>query len=328
MNTNKVLKNSIAMSMLFFLFSSHAIFAQAQKAIERKVVLMGCIFQITIVEKDSVLAEKYIDQAIEEIQRIENLISEWQPNTTVSNINAMAGIQPVKVEKEVFDLTKRAIEYAKLTNGAFDISIAAMDKIWIFDGSMSEMPDSALIAQSIEKVDYRKIELDSLNSTIFLKEKGMKIGFGSIGKGYAADKTRQVMQEKGIKAGIINASGDIATWGKQPSGKGWLIGILNPFKKYKMAKVLEFETAAVATSGAYQKYAEIDDKRYGHIINPKTGMPSTGLTSVTIYGPSTEFANFLSTSIMVLGQKEGKKLIKKYPNYKYLFLTDNGKIIK
>jgi len=317
-----------ALVMLFFTFINSTLLAQQKVMVERPIVLMGSLFQITIVANDSLEANKYIDMTIDEITRIENLISEWQPHTQISQVNQNAGIQPIKVDKEVFDLTKRAIDYSKMTDGAFDITTAAMDRIWRFDGTMDNLPTTAAIQQSIHNVDYRNIILDSANSTIFLKNKGMKIGFGSIGKGYAADKGRELMLHNNIGAGIVNASGDIASWGTQPNNKPWLIGINNPFKKDKLAKILKLRNSAVATSGSYEKFAEIDSIRYSHIINPKTGYPSTGLTSVTIYGPSAEFANALSTSIMVLGEKEGKKLVKKHPNYKYLFITDKGKTIK
>lgn len=289
---------------------------------------MGSVFNITIVDCDSLSANKNIDKTIEEISRIENLISEWQPHTQISQVNQNAGIRAVKVDKEVFELTQRAILYSEMTNGAFDISTASMDKIWKFDGSMTEKPSEEAILQSIANVNYQNIVLDSISSTIFLAKKGMKIGFGSIGKGYAADKGRELMMKLGVKSGIVDASGDIATWGTQPNGKAWTIGIRNPFKKYKTAKVLKLKYGAVATSGSYEKYAEIDDIRYSHILNPKTGYPATGLTSVTISGPSAEFANALSTSIMVLGAKEGKKLAKKYPKYQFLFITDQGKVVK
>lgn len=314
--------------MLFILFCNSILVAQTNFDIERKVVLMGSKFQITIVANDSAVANKQIDLAIEEIERIENLISEWQPHTQVSEVNRNAGIKPVKVDKELFELTKRALYYSKISNGAFDISTTALDKVWKFDGSMTEKPTEESIAKSIKNVGYQHIVLDSVHSTIFLKKSGMKIGFGSIGKGYAADKGRELMQKLGVQAGIVNASGDIATWGTQPNGKPWRIGINNPFKRQHTAKILKLKNRAVATSGSYEKYAEIDGVRYAHIINPKTGYPSTGLTSVTIYGPSAEFANALSTSIMVLGETEGKKMAKKYPKYKFLFITDKGKIIK
>lgn len=321
-------KDRITLAILSFLFFPFSLCAQSAIEIERNALLMGSQFQITIVASDSTWANKQIDLAIEEIERIENLISEWRPNTQVSEVNRNAGIKPVNVDKELFGLTKRALEYSKISHGAFDISTAALDRVWQFDGSMTAKPSEESIKKSIENVGYPYIILDSAQCTIFLAKKGMKIGFGSIGKGYAADKSRELLQSLGVQAGIVNASGDIATWGTQSNGKAWRIGINNPFKRHGIAKVLKLKESALATSGSYEKYAEIDGVRYAHIINPKTGYPSTGLTSVTIYGPSAEFANALSTSIMVLGEKEGKKLVRKYPKYKFLFITDKGKIIK
>ncbi|CAM3396971.1 FAD:protein FMN transferase [Elizabethkingia occulta] len=303
-----------------------SISAQVQRS--RLITLMGSRFQITLVDKDSISAERNIDKAVAEITRIENLISEWRPETQISQVNQNAGIKPIKVDKEVFDLTKKGIYFSKLTDGAFDISIVAMDKIWKFDDSMDELPSEQAIKESVRHVGYQNIILDSTNSTIFLKNPGMKIGFGSIGKGYAADKTRDLMKSMGVKAGIIDASGDISTWGTQPDGKPWAIGINNPFNDHKMAAVLYFKENAVTTSGSYEKYAEIHGKRYSHIMNPKTGYPSTGLTSVTITGPNATMANGFSTSIMVLGEKEGLKLLKQFPEYHYLLITDKGKIIK
>jgi len=322
----KLMKSLKNFSHLFLILLSSSMFAQIERS--RLVTLMGSKFEITLVDKDSLSAEKNIDKSIDEIRRIENLISEWKPETQISEVNRNAGIKPVKVDPEVFALTEKGIYFSKLTDGAFDISIVAMDKIWKFDDSMNELPSEESIKNSVKNVGYQNIILDKTNSTIFLKNKGMKIGFGSIGKGYAADKTRELMKSFGVKAGIINASGDISTWGTQSDGKPWAIGINNPFKDDKIAAVLYLKENAVTTSGSYEKYAEIHGKRYSHIMNPKTGYPSTGLTSVTVIGPNATMANGFSTSIMVLGKKEGLKLIKKFPDYQYLIIEDSGKIVK
>lgn len=300
----------------------------AQQVFKKTTVLMGSVFELTLVEKDSALAQQHFQQVISEIDRIENLISEWRPKTQISEVNRNAGIRPVKVDREVFELTRRALRYSELSQGAFDISIAAMDKIWRFDGSMTGMPAEEAVRKSVERVGYRHIVLDSTTSTIFLALPGMKIGFGSIGKGYAADKGRELMQSLGVQGGIVNASGDLSAWGTPPKGKAWKIGIYNPFKPLKMLKVLKIKEASAATSGSYEKHAEIHGKRYSHIINPKTGYPSTGLTSVTVTGPTAEFANALSTSVMVMGEKEGRKLLKQFPLYRYILITDTGKVIK
>ncbi len=289
---------------------------------------MGSRFDITIVAKDSLTAEQNIDASIAEITRIENLISDWKSDSQVSEVSQNSGIRPVKVDREVFELTQRAIRLSEITNGGFDISFAAMDRIWKFDGSMTEMPTEENIKKSVEKVGYKNIILDSVNSTIFLKLKGMKLGFGALGEGYAADKCRDMMLAKGIKAGIINGSGDMSTWGSQPNGTPWKIGITNPFNPEKLLATVPLEQEAVTTSGSYEKFVVFDGKRYSHIINPATGYPATGLCSVTVFGSNAETANGLSTSIMVLGQTEGLLLLKKFPDYSCLMITDKGKVIK
>jgi thiamine biosynthesis lipoprotein len=320
---NKCLKISV---LLFSLLCLNGILnSHAQVLKQRQTVLMGSVFHFTLVDKDSAAATRHMEEVIAEISRIENLISEWIPDSQVSLVNQYAGIKPFIVDREVFELTKRAISYSVMTEGAFDISIAALDRVWIFDGTMTVMPSQEEITKSIANVGFQDIVLDSLNSTIYLARKGMKIGFGSIGKGYAADRGRAVMEAAGVKGGIVNASGDLATWGEQLSKKPWVVGVTNPFKHHKILKKIKVRRSAVATSGSYEKFAEIDGKHYAHIINPKTGYPATGLISVTIYGPNTEFANALSTSIMVLGKEKGLKLLKNFLAYKGLLVRDKGK---
>lgn len=313
--------------ILLVLFSMAIWTARPQTVTKRVATLMGSRFDFTVVAPNDSLGNFYIDTIIAEISRIENVISEWRPTTLVSEVNRNAGICPVKVTKELFDLTKHAVYFSLITNGAFDISIAAMDKIWKFDGSMTEMPPPDAVKKSVEKVGYQNIILDSADTTIFLKLPSMKIGFGSIGKGYAADRGRALLQSLGVKAGIVNASGDMSTWGKQTNGKDWNIGLTNPFKPEKLLTTIPLNNGSVTTSGSYEKFVVFNGKRYSHIINPATGYPATGLISVTVKGPSAEFANGLSTSLMVLSQKVGLELIGRYPEYSCLMVTDKGKII-
>lgn len=312
--------------ILNIVFLLSALSCSAQVLRQRAVRLMGSRFDITIVSNDSSTAEAYIDTVVAEVTRIENLISDWRPQTQISEVNRNAGIRPVKVDREVFELTERALYLSKLTNGAFDISFAAMDRIWKFDGSMSEMPPTEAIKRSVEKIGYGNILLDKNNSTIFLKKEGMKIGFGALGEGYAADKCREIMIKKGVMAGIVNGSGDMSSWGRRPSGDAWKIGVTNPIDNNELFVILSLDNEAAVTSGSYEKYVVFNGKRYSHIINPKTGYPAHGLSSVTILGPSAEFANGLSTSIMVLGKKKGLKLLKAYPSYRGILVDDKGRV--
>jgi thiamine biosynthesis lipoprotein len=312
--------------ILFFLFGN--VTGNAQTLRKRTTLLMGGRFDISIVAEDSLSAESNIDLVIAEITRIENLISDWKSDSQISEVNRNAGIKPVVVDPEVFNLTKRALRLSEITQGAFDISFAAMERIWKFDGTMTGMPSEDAIKKAVEKVGYRNIILDPLHSTIFLKNTGMKIGFGALGEGYAADKCRTLMLQKGVDSGIVNASGDMITWGSQPNGKPWNIGITNPFDTEKIIAVIPITNKAVTTSGSYEKFVILNGKRYSHIINPATGYPATGLCSVTVLGPSAEMANGFSTSIMVLGKEEGLKLLNKFPDYSCLMITDKGKVIK
>lgn len=321
-----VQKQNLRYYLFIYLSFLAGLGSSAQVLRQRQVKLMGSPWQITLVGRDSAYTEAMIDTVIAEVNRIENLLSDWKTTTEIGQVNAHAGKMPVRVSAEVFDLTARALYWSQLTQGAFDVSFAAMDKIWRFDGTMQAMPTPDAVQQARARVGYQKIVLDTAASTIFLPEPGMKIGFGALGEGYAADRCRALMQAKGILAGIVNGSGDMSVWGSHPAGKPWTIGIAHPQKPDELFAVVPLLQPAVVTSGSYQKYVVFNKKRYAHIINPATGYPATGLTSVTVFGPSAEQANALSTSIMVLGRKKGMELLKKFGAYQCLMIADNGRV--
>ncbi|MGE0087895.1 MAG: FAD:protein FMN transferase [Bacteroidales bacterium] len=313
--------------LLFILFAILIVCdLSAQQTYKRTLKLMGSRFDITVVADNQVLGNEYIDLAITEITRIEKLISEWDPETQTSAIIRNAGINPVKVDKELFDLIDRAIKISKLTDGAFDISFAAMDKIWKFDGSMTKKPTDEEIKRSVVKVGYQNILLDKENSTVFLKLEGMKIGFGAIGKGYAADKAKALLIERGVTAGIINASGDLNAWGKQPNGEDWMVAITNPLNKTKVFAWLPVYNGAVVTSGNYEKYVVFDSTRYSHIIDPRTGYPSTGIESVTIFTTNAELADALATSVFVMGLETGLDFVNQLKGVECIIVNDKNKI--
>lgn len=299
----------------------------AQEPYKRTLKLMGSRFDITVVAKNPAEANEYIDLAVNEITRIEQLISSWDSNSQTSEINKNAGLKPIKVDVELFDLIQRSIGISKLTDGAFDISYASMDKIWKFDGSMKEMPSADSIKASVEKVGFQNIMLDKENNTVFLKLKGMKIGFGAIGKGYAADKAKDLLISKGVVSGIINASGDMNTWGKQPDGSEWKVAITNPMDKNKVFALLPISNGAVVTSGNYEKYVTFNNIRYTHIIDPRSGYPATGIISVTVFAPKAELADALATSVFVMGKEVGLNRIEQLPKVECIIIDDKGNII-
>jgi len=300
--------------------------ANAQLIHKRKVSLLGSPFEITVVAKDTIQANQYEDQAIAEVKRIENLISDWIPTTPVSQINQAAGKKAVTVPLELIELIERSIKISKLTDGAFDISYASMDRIWKFDGSMKEMPSPEAIQQSVAKVGYQKIIIDKENQTVMLKDVGMKLGLGGIGQGYIADKIKALLQSNGCVAGLVNVSGDISTWGKQPNSEQWKVGIKNPMNKNKIFATFPLEDTAVETSGSYEKYVTFNGKRYSHIIDTRTGYPATGLISVSVFAKTTELADALATGVFVMGKDAGMNLVNQLPGISCIMVDEEGKV--
>lgn len=287
---------------------------------------MGSRFEITVVAQDSVQGNQYIDVAVEEIRRIEKLISSWDPESQTSLINKNAGIEAVTVDLELYQLIERALKISKLTQGAFDISFASMERIWKFDGSMKEMPSEEVIKASVSKVGYENILLDPKTHSVFLPQSGMRIGFGAIGKGYAADKAKALLQKIGVPGGIINASGDLTTWGTQADGSDWMVAITNPLNKEQVFSWMPVVNAAVVTSGNYEKYVEFNGIRYTHIIDPRTGYPSTGVRSVTIFTKTAELADALSTSVFVMGLETGLDFINQLKGVECIIVSDDNSI--
>jgi len=314
------------MKKIILLFLLTSIFAFGQVTHKRKLYMLGSPFEMTVVAKDTIQGNIYIDKAVAEVKRIENLISDWIPTTQISQVSKNAGIQPVKVDKEVYDLVERAIKVSQLTSGAFDISYASMDKIWKFDGSMKEMPTPEAIKQSVARIGYQKIVLDAKAQTIFLKEKGMKLGLGGIGQGYIADKIKELLLSKGCTSGIVNVSGDINAWGYQTTGKPWTVAIVNPMNKSKVFATFPLENSAVETSGSYEKYVVFDGKRYSHIIDPRTGYPAQGVISVSVFAKQTEIADALATGIFVLGVEVGLDLVNQLKGIGCIIVDDKGEI--
>jgi FAD:protein FMN transferase len=312
--------------LLSFLFIVVSFSSFAQAEYKKKVSLLGSPFEITVVAKDSSQGNFFIDLAIAEVKRIENQISDWIPTTPISMVNKNAGIQAVKVDSEVYELVARAIKISEITEGAFDISYASMDKIWKFDGSMKTMPTEEAIKKSVAKIGYKNIILNPKDQSIFLKLEGMKLGLGGIGQGYIADKVKDKLVANGCVSGIVNVSGDINAWGKQSNQKPWTVGIVNPINKNKVFATFPLENSSVETSGNYEKYVMFNGIRYSHIIDPRTGYPAQGVVSVSVFAKQTEIADALATGIFVLGVEVGLDLVNQLKGIECIIVDDKGKI--
>ncbi|MEN1785759.1 MAG: FAD:protein FMN transferase [Bacteroidota bacterium] len=301
---------------------------QPDVTVKRALTLMGTAFEISVVAPSEEIGYINVDEAVSEIKRIENIISSWNPDSETSKINAKAGIAPVPVSSELFDLITRAKTISEITDGAFDISYAAMDRLWKFDGSMTAVPSAEALRQALYKVGYQNIILDSSTKTVFLKRRGMRIGFGAIGKGYAADKVKKLLISKGVVGGLINASGDLTAWGTKANGEPWKVGIIDPFQKQEVLGWMPIVEASVATSGNYEKYVKLEGKQYSHIIDPRTGYPTEGVNSVSIFAQKAELCDALATAVFILGRDSGLHLINQLDGVEVVLIDNSGKMHK
>lgn len=295
-----------------------------KQVFKKGILLMGNNFEISVVAHDELWALEKIDLAVKEIQRIEQLLTTYNDQSETNLINQNAGLKPVKVSAETLQLIQRSLRISEITQGAFDISYGSVDKsLWNFDTKMQSLPDSATAKKMVRLINYRNIIVNTDDSTVFLREKGMRIGFGGIGKGYAAERAKYILKKEGIEAGIVNASGDLATWGYQPDGTAWTIGIVNPNFANSIFSYMNVTDMAIATSGNYEKFIMIGGKKYSHTINPRTGLPVTGIKSVTIISPNAEIADAMATPVTIMGIEAGLAMINQIKQIEAIIIDDN-----
>ncbi len=294
----------------------------------REAHLMGSHFTFTAVSNDDSLAWRSLRAGLRETQRIDHLFSYWDSTSQVVKINRLAGIRPVVVDQEVFDLIQRTLKISQLSGGAFDITFASGDKIYKFDKQAhASLPDSATVRNSVRRIGWQKVKLDPATHSVFLPEKGMRINLAGILQGYGVRRAQEIMKKMGIASGLINGSGDVYCWGQQPDGSGWRIAIGDPARPQSVSSWLTVSDMAVVTAGNYEQYFTVGGKYYGHIINPHTGYPATGLRSVTIICPDVELADALDDAVFVLGPVDGLAMINRLKGVSCTLIDDSGQTL-
>ncbi len=275
-----------------------------EKAFEVSVskYLMGTLVEATAIYKDIRACKQAFYHAFVEMERVENRLGYNETNSEISEINRNAGRAPVKVSTETFAILERAKSYARRLDGVFDVSIGVVTELWGFNTEREiKIPNKTVLDSLLRLVNYENIVLNSQDTTAYLVQKGMKIDLGGIAKGYAIDRGVQVLREQGIQNFLINAGGDIYVSGKKSANSPWNIGIKHPRKADALLAKFELNNFAVATSGDYERYAEINGKRYHHILNPKTGYPAGLCRSVSLLAATAEEADVLATYFFITG---------------------------
>ena len=277
---------------------------------KKSQVLMGTVVNITIVDRNLTRAEKACEIAFKEMNRIEKMLSVKDKSSEIAKLNQHKDLEFVNVNSEVIFLLEESAKFSALTQGAFDISVGPLVELWKESLEQGYVPANAEIHKILPLVDYRNIEIDSRKNLVKFKKKGMKIDLGGIAKGYAVDRAIKVLRKKGVKNCLIEAGGDLFASGKGINKKEWMIGLRNP---RETSLILEFSCTnkGVATSGDYERFKILNEKRYHQLIDPRAGLPESEIISATIVAPDAMTADALSTAVLILGKEKGMKLIKK-----------------
>ena len=240
-------------------------------------------------------------ETMEYLWELEQEISSWQPQSETSCVNRNAGRQKTEVGDRLLGLVRRSIAISRVTGGAFDVTFSGLDKLYRFDGGEHPLPDSARVALRLSRCDYRKIVVDTTDATILLPDSDMKIGFGAIGKGMAADLAHDFLQSRGVEKGMVNAGGDLLCWQPERDTSFRTVALANPWQPNEMMGYVGVRNEAVVTSGDYERYFTWQGQRYAHILDPRTGYPVTRMRSVTVIAASAEMADALATAFFVMG---------------------------
>lgn len=301
------------------------ILANNSTIFRREVRLIGNQFEISVVGNDPHWADERIDSAIAEINRVEKLLSTFGDDSTINAINRNAGIKPVKVSAEIFRLIDRSLKISELTHGTFDITYYTADKLFV-DRNNPVGATTTIAPYSINTtVNYKAVVLDANATTVFLKEKGMRIGFGAVSKGYAADRAKYILQTEGVNSGVINAGGDLLTWGLQPDMEPWTVAVADPRQQKQPYANLDISDMAVATSVNTDKYAIINHEKL-NAINTKKGFAISEIKSVSILSPTAEFADAMATPVIAIGINAGIYLINQLNQIACLIIDDHNRI--
>lgn len=283
---------------------------------------MGTVFQVTVAARGRARAqiERTVDQALDEVDRLEALLSEWRPGTEISEVNRLAGRSPVRVSPETFAIVEAAHRASVLSGGAFDVTFNALWGLWDFKSPAPKVPDPAEVARRVALIDYRKLALDRGARTLYLERAGMKIGLGGIGQGYAADRVCELLRRAGLTDHLIDGGGDVLACGSR-GGAPWSVGIKHP-RRDALLCMVDVGGAAIVTSGDYERFFELGGRRYHHIMDPRTGYPARGVVSATVIAPSATEADALATAALVLGPERGLLLLENLPDVEGLLVDE------
>ncbi len=284
----------------------------------KETYVMGTKAEITIYGIDRGKAMEAAGEALHELHRIESVMSTWRVDSEISLLNAESSEKPYRIGRELFSLIESSFHFSEITGGAFDITAGPLVKMWGFQGGEPVLPSRDTIDETLSRVGYRKVILDADSSTVTLPE-GMRLDVAGIAKGYGVDRCVSILKGLGVKRALVNLGGNIYAIGSPPGRKSWTVGVRDPYGGKGTIGSIALKNEAVATSGNYENFVLMGGRRYGHIVDPRTGLTVDSVLSVTVVAPTAVESDALSTGLFVLGVEDGSKAIASLPGVKALF---------
>ncbi|MBI1952035.1 MAG: FAD:protein FMN transferase [Acidobacteria bacterium] len=286
---------------------------------------MGTAVEIAVAQASPDRAGEAIAAGMGEVERLDRLLSHFRADSEIGRINRRAGKEETLVSSETLEVIEKALHVSRLSGGAFDPTIGPVFRLWNF--REGKIPPPAALRERLSLVDYRKVRLDRIRSTVFLARSGMELDLGAVAKGYAVDRASAVLRGRGIENFLINAGGDLRVGGGKGKGVPWEIGIRHPRLSSGLIARLRLTQAAVATSGDYEKFFLRGGERYHHILDPATGLPARKCQSVTVLAPEALPADALATAVFVLGPERGLDLVFRLEGVHVLLVNRRGNVL-
>ncbi|MBW8350958.1 FAD:protein FMN transferase [Bacillus sp. IITD106] len=324
-----IIKKSIFLFILFILLISGCGQSNQTKVLSTPYketdFLMGTVVTVRIYDNGK---EAVLEPAFKRINSLASRITVNEKGSEIDQINQNAGIQSVKVSKDIYKLIAAGKDYSEKANGSFDISIGPLTSLWHIGFPDARKPDDTEIKAALPLISYKHIEINKKNQTVLLTKKGMQLDLGAIAKGFITDEVAKVLKQHDVKTAIIDLGGNIYVMGKNPSGKDWTVGIQDPFSpRGEIVGKISESNKSIVTSGIYERYLEIDGNKYHHLLNPKDGYPfNNEIAGVSIISDQSIDGDALSTVVFSKGIKDGMKFIEGIKGVEAIFISTDKKI--
>lgn len=325
---NRLLKYLSLSSLLIFSLVFIAGCSKNNKVsspLSRTETLMGTVVKVTIYDSNDT---KILDKAFDRVREIEKSVSINEEGTILDKVNESSGTSPVIVDEDTFKIVEKGIKYSNLSNGLFDITIGPLVKLWSIGLPEARVPSKDEIDAVLGYINYKDIELNENDNSIFLKNPNMLIDLGGIAKGYTADEISEVLTENNVHSAIIDLGGNVYTHGRKVNGEDWNVGIQNPISdRGDILGTIKVNNKSIVTSGTYERFIEKDGIKYHHILNPKTGYPyDNNISGISIISEKSIDGDALSTSVFAMGVEEGLAFVESQPNIEAIFVTTDKNI--